>query len=62
MRKFGMKGYKVIQERKDGKDIVRLEPIKFYGRSASDRIRARKSKRVKVLHPSLDFHAGKGRA
>lgn len=48
MRSTKIKGYRVHQ---DGRGKVTLEPLKFYGRKmdASARIRARNSKRVKVV-------------
>ena len=46
MRKIGVRGFKVVQD-KNGKST--LERIPFYGRDASAKIRGKNSKKVRVI-------------
>lgn len=45
-----LKGFHVVKETKDGKTVVTLRRIQFYGRDTSAQIRMKKSKAVKAVH------------
>lgn len=62
MRSIRTRGYRVIQEFINGKNVIRMEKIPFYGRDASAKIRARKSKKTRpVTAGFVGLHGGKGR-
>lgn len=58
-RKFGLKGYRVVQ---NGRGGAVLERVPFYGRDASAKIRARKSKKSRpVTQAELALHYKRGK-
>ena len=48
-----LKGFRAVQEMKDGKLVVSVERVPFYGRDASARIRQKKSKKQSVKHSGV---------